>query len=75
MAKKSKKAAETKKLQQKMLKSAERRCLLLGTDDLKIVLLDATMRISRAARIGEYDDAELYANIVMIVLKELRRRE
>ena len=72
-SKKSKKSAST--LDQTMLKTAERRCRLLGTDDLKIVLQDATMRISRSVRIGELGEAELYANIVMITLGELRRRE
>jgi hypothetical protein len=78
MAKKSKKhekkSSETS-LKPKMLKTIERRCRLLGTDDLKIVLQDATMRVSREVRIDELEEAELYANVVMTAVKELRRRE
>jgi hypothetical protein len=78
MAKKSKKHEKKSvktSLKPEMLKTIERRCRLLGTDDLKIVLQDATMRVSREVRIDELEEAELYANIVMTAVNELRRRE
>ena len=76
MAKKSKKKKpKTRSTNEKLLKSAEKRCRLLGSDDLKTALQDATMRIGRSVRTGELEDAELYSRVVTIALTELRRRE